>query len=160
MTRPSVATIGETAGSRFGVVVVDAAETVDGVARVRCSVVGRGLVVAFGADDWEQGTRPVVDRVAAEEAWTSLVTVDPPTGEREVTGVLQRSHEISLGMDFTAKVEALRELQVLDDGLHPAREVLAFELQQAIGSELGHVLGREVDAVVAELRSRLDRTSG
>lgn len=153
--------IGQAAGSRFGVVVVDATETGDGAARLRCTVVGRGLVVAFGAQDWEQGTRPVIGRPDAERAWEALTGImDPPVDEAESAGVLERSHEVSLGMDFTAKVAALRELQALDGRLHPAREVLAFELQQAIGSELAHVLDRDGDEMVAELRALLDRSAG
>ena len=161
MSRPSAVTIGQAAGSRFGVVLVDAAEMADGAARLRCSVVGRGLVVSFGADDWEHGTRPVIDRACAEQAWATLTGMtEPASSGAEAIGILRHSHEISLGMDFTAKVAALGELHGLDAQLHPAREVLAFELEQAVGSELGHVLGRDVDAVVAEPRSRFDRSAG
>ncbi len=150
--------IGEAAGSRFGVVVVEGVDDAEGVVRIRCSVVGRRLAVAFGADEWEQSTRPIVDRSAAEEASSTLQhEIRPLSGEAEVVGILQRSHEVSLGMDFGAKVEALRELQALDERMHPARRALASELQQAIGSELGHVLDRDVDEIVADLRTRLDR---
>jgi hypothetical protein len=152
--------IGAAAASRYGVVVVDAVQPVDGVVRIRGTVVGRDLVVAFTGEEWEQSTRPVVTTEVAERAWEALRGPRPDVQRAShVVEVLQGCHEASLGMDFAAKVDALRELHTLDEACHPARKVVALELQQALVSELGHVLDRDPTAVMAELGSQLDRAA-
>lgn len=160
MSGPGAVVIGAAAASRYGVVVVDAAQPVDGVVRIRGTVVGRDLVVAFTGEEWEQSTRPVVTREVAERAWEALHGPRPDVGRTShVVEVLQGCHEASLGMDFAAKVDALRELWTLDEACHPARKVVALELQQALVSELGHVLERDPTVIMAELVSQLDRSA-
>ncbi|MEO1059836.1 MAG: hypothetical protein AAFZ07_00355 [Actinomycetota bacterium] len=157
MSRPSPVVVGEVVGSRFGAVVVDAVEPVDGVVRVRGTVLGRDLAVAFGGEEWEQSTRPVVSDEVARSSWARLDGPDdgqPP--EPEVVDVLRRCHDVSLGMDFEAKVTAVLDLRSIAGDAHPARRVLAIELHRALASELGHVLGRDDAELLAGLRVRLE----